>query len=243
MKIKRAIITTIVLFSIFAICPSHFTLALTTGFETEDMDEDSQESRLEFMQIKLLTSGDEQTKSIKCFDINEKGMIALGLYSSDDKAIYVYNPKGEFEYGYAFMDYGDFGVEWDHDNLLICSARGDVITAVDRDANCVDMKRITDSIGNNTYWNHEIFAAKRTYSADTYEIRNDLGFLNAFATSKSRLVKIDCKGKTTVLYDVSGNTQTRIIIVLCGVVIFLTIVIITIVKQVKKLSAKQNGSS
>ncbi len=243
MKIKRAFITASIMLLLVAFCFGRSAFAVTTGFETEDIDQESQQERLEYMQIQLLTSGDEQTKSIACFDINDQGMIALGLYSSDNKAIYVYNQKGGFEYGYAFKDNGNFGVEWDHDNLLICSVRGDAIIAVDRDANCVGMKSITDSIDNNTYWNHEIYAVRRTYSGDTYEIRNDLDFFNAFAASKSKLVKIDTEGKTTVIYDVSDYARTRIIIVLCTVVMFMTIVIFTIVMQFRKLRTKQNGSS
>ena len=85
--------------------------AVSTGFETESINEDLQKNILSNIELTVFYSEPDKS-SIKCFDVNDNGLIALGSSRSTDKRICVYDADGVFKYGYEFVAYGDFGVEW-----------------------------------------------------------------------------------------------------------------------------------
>ena len=95
--------------------------AMNTGFTTEELSEEQKSLLIEATNLSLLQT-EPQKRSIRCFDVNEEGMIAIGQDSSPEEnaEILVYNSHGEFLYGYVFYRGGsDFVVEWDHKNINI----------------------------------------------------------------------------------------------------------------------------
>ena len=112
MKIKGKILL-ISIFIFVLICNPIAVNAINTGFLTDEMPGKVQNQFIENIDLRLIKSEPEK-RSVVCFDVNEKQMIAAGQKSSDSKVICVYSNNGDFQYGYMFNCSGDFGVEWDN---------------------------------------------------------------------------------------------------------------------------------
>lgn len=69
-------------------------------------------------------------KAIKCFSVNEEGLIAIGCGNSENKTVCIYTNDGVFKYGYSFKCSGSFGIELDKSVLNIYLVRSDVAIAV-----------------------------------------------------------------------------------------------------------------
>ena len=103
--------------------------AVNTGFKTNQFTSD--EKNIFISNINLLTIDEEPVKkTITCFDVNSDQLIAIGQNTSDRKTICIYSNEGVFQYGYTFNCSGDFGVEWDEENLNIYFVRSSVIVSV-----------------------------------------------------------------------------------------------------------------
>lgn len=229
----RKIVAITLLFFVVALSGGLKISAMTTGFTTENMNSEDQKLFLSNIKITLLDS-DVKTKSIDCFDVSDEGLIALGFNDSSYKTICVYNPDGEFKYGYSFYSSGSFGVEWDDENLLIYFVRSDVAALFNSSATCLEIKTVSNSTENNTYWNHTVFAKKRIVGKNEYEIKNDLGILNVFTSSYSQLIKTDEDGIKTTLYNVNSSYGLRVLLILVGTILFTIIAIFVIIRQFKK---------
>lgn len=213
--------------------------AMSTGFETEDMRPKDQELFLSNIKMTLLDSC-ANTYPIACFDVSDEGLIALGFDDSSHKAIYVYNAEGKFEYGYSFESDGGFGVEWDDDNLIIYFVRSDVAALFNKNAACLEMKSISSTIENNTYWNTTVFGKKRFVGKIEYEINNDIGILNFFASSNSQLIKTDATGLKTTLYNVNGSYGLKLFLILVSTILFIVLVIFIIFRQFRIIRMPKN---
>ena len=154
MKNKRKTLL-ISIFIFMLVCNPIVTNAINTGFLTDELPEKVQNQFVENIELRLIET--EPTKSsVVCFDVNENQMIAVGQKSSDRKIICVYSSDGIFQYGYTFNCSGDFGVEWDKDNLNIYFVRSDVVISVSPGGEILDVLEVTNSIENNSYVNHFI---------------------------------------------------------------------------------------
>ncbi|MHB8961559.1 MAG: hypothetical protein ACYC5K_00180 [Saccharofermentanales bacterium] len=216
-------------------------MAMNTDFELETINDETRANIVGNLNI-ILVNTPVKNIPISCFDVNEYGDIALGFNDLSNKSICVYNSDGSFKYGYSFMTNGRFGVEWDEANLIIFFVRGDIAAQVDDNANVIDVKKISNSFQNNSYWNHKVFSTIRTENDTTYMLRNDLGLLNLFAMSTySKLIKTNGDGSELVLYDVSSDLAIKIITF--GIIILFTIIIavIVILKQFKSLQEQMNS--
>ena len=158
MKIKRKILL-ISIFIFVLICNPIAVNAINTGFLTDEMPGKVQNQFIENIDLRLIKSEPEKS-SVVCFDVNEKQMIAAGQKSSDSKVICVYSNNGDFQYGYMFNCSGDFGVEWDNDNLNIYFVRSDVVISVSQNGEISDVLEVTNSIENNSYVNHFFHATE-----------------------------------------------------------------------------------
>ena len=148
---KKIIFSVLILLFAFIIHNQYTVLAMNTGFETEDIDSDTQAHIFMKMEIELLES-DTEDFMISYFDVNENnGNIALCFEDSGRKKIGIYDSDGKFKYGYLFLESGSIGVEWDGNNIIIYSVRGDRAILIDKDAHLIDMKRIIINSQNNTY--------------------------------------------------------------------------------------------
>lgn len=210
------------------------SIALNIGFATESLPSENAKKVVKNVNISVLHEEPDK-QSIECFDVNENGLIAIGCESFDDKTVAVYSNDGVFQYGYKFETSGSFGVEWDNDILVIYFVRSDIAIAVDSGGNVDSVLKISNTIENNSYWNHSVFSKTRQVGNDNYIIKNDMGFFNWFASSYSQLVKIDSNGESHVLYDVNSAQMLKMIAMFVGVLVFVCFVVIVVIRQFAKL--------
>ena len=190
--------------------------AMNTGFQTESITNDNQETFTSYANFSLIL--EEPVKSgITCFDVNEKEILAVGQGSGEAKTVCIYSSDGIFMYGYTFQCTGNFAVEWDNDKLNIYFVRSDIIASLTEDGTIVDVKRVQDTIPNNSYRNDLLYTTRQVVGGNTYLIKNDMGILNVIATSYSQVVRIHSNGTTKIIYDINStqlaNTWTVLIVV------------------------------
>jgi hypothetical protein len=198
--------------------------AMYTGFKTNDLP--SEEKNMFISNINILSIDEEPVKTpITCFDVNSNQLIAIGQNTSDRKTICVYSNKGTFQYGYTFNCSGDFGLEWDEENLNIYFVRSGVIVSVTPKCEVLGVFEIQNTIENNSYVNHFIHATERTMNNTEYFIRNNMGPLNLFASSYSQIIVKDSTGTESIIYDVGSMQLTKIIVNVSFICVFILVAI------------------
>lgn len=203
MNFKKTMIMIVIILTILStgkVC----TFAMDTGFKTDNMELEEQQTFLKNVDLNLITE-QPPSYSVLCFDVNEDGLIALGSKSLDKKIVSIFSIDGDFLYGYTFNCSGSYGIEWDENNLIIYFVRSDVAAMFDENGNCLELKMIPITAENDSYWNYFVFSKKRIVGESKYRLKNDMGPLNFFASSYSQLIKTDSDGSTTVIYDVSDS--------------------------------------
>ena len=100
--------------------------AMHTEFKTNELSSEEKNVIISNINI-LLTDEVPEKNTITCFDVNTNQLIAIGQNTSDRKTICIYSNEGVFQYAYTFNCSGDFGVEWDEENLNIYFVRSRVI--------------------------------------------------------------------------------------------------------------------
>lgn len=214
------------------------SFAMNTGLSTEIIPDDEVQTILSRFDISMLTIEHEK-RPIECFDVNEKGMIAVGYSSSfisNEKNICVYSNDGTFLYGYQFDDSGSFAVEWDEDRLIIYFVRSGLAVAVNKTGEIEAIEKIQNTIDNNSYWNHTIRSKKRVVGDTTYRLKNNMGALNLVASSYSQVVVEKADGVKTVIYDA---TTYHLITLIILIIVALTITCIAIIGVIREW-IKQN---
>lgn len=195
--------------------------AMNTGFKTTSFSTEEKINFLSNVNISFIKN-EPPKESVACFDVNSEGLVAIGQETQGKKIICVYSKYGDFEYGYTFNCFGDFGVEWDNDNLNIYFVRSSAIISVSPNGVVVGAFETQNTHENNLYVNHFIHATKRTVGDEEYSIENGMGILNFFANSYSKVVVRDSVGSENVIYEMDShpiNTVLPFILTIC--IIFL----------------------
>lgn len=157
---------------------------------TEEMSDHERENFLNRRDITILNSK-KFIKSIGCFDVNERGMVAIGLESLGTRAeVAVYDCDGNYKYGYSFDTHGSFYVEWENDNLWIYFVRSDSGVLLDSKANCIKCVNIYDVYSGMSHW-EELSYGKRRTGDDVYQF------------TRGKIIKSDKEGHKKVIYDAS----------------------------------------
>ena len=143
----------------------------------------------------------------------------------------MYDSEGVFQYGYEFECDGNFGLEWDDNNIIIYFVRSNVAALFDASGTNLELKIIQNTTNNNDYWNHFVEATKRTMNEEQYIMRNNMGLLNLFASSYSQLIRIDTDGNVISIYDVGHEYNIKFIIGLIAVILFLLFVTVKVFLQ------------
>lgn len=235
MKKNRLIILSLLLG--FILCGKQDIFGMETGFSTETLSADETDTFLNNVSISMFFLEPRQ-EAIMCFDVNESGMIAIGTASSENKRIGIYSVDGDFKYGYKFNTSGSFGLEWDKDKINIYFVRSDVAVSVKPSGEIESVLKISNTMDNNTYWNHFVMATKRIVGDTEYVLRNDMGFLNLFASSYSQLIEIDANGKTKLIYDVNSFKLAQSIVIFVGVIVIISIAVFVLIHQFKEIQRK-----
>lgn len=187
-------------------------ITVDAGFSTETISEETQMN----IDVCLLTTEPDK-KSIKCFDVNSQGFVALGTADGDMKNICVYNSDGDFEYGYSFCIYGDFGVEWSENSIMLYIVRGGILLEIDESGTIIRTAKIQNTKDNNSYWNNSVYSKSRTINETKYELKNDMGLLNNVASSYSQLVMTKPTGEECIVYDVNTFQLATTLWIILGV--------------------------
>ena len=201
--------------------------AVNTGFQTNHLT--SEEKNTFISNINILPIHKEPTKStIQCFDVNNNHLIAIGQNASERKTICVYSNEGIFQYGYAFSCNGDFGIEWDEENLNIYFVRSDVIVSVAPNGEILDILAVQNTIDNNSYVNHFIHSTQRVIDDTEYVIENNPRIFDWVTASYSQVIVKDDTGTETTIYDASSVQIFNIIVtffIVCGFIVATIVVL------------------
>lgn len=223
--------------SVFLWNGSENASAMNTGFSTENINFNVQQTFLSNINLHLIT--DEPKKSaITCFDVNDNELIAVGSEKSTKKTVSVYASDGTFKYGYTFNCSGEFGVEWDDNNIIIYFVRSDIAALFDETGTNLELKKIQDTTDNNSYWNHSVYSTQRSVNEKQYNMKNNMGLFNIFAPSYSQLIKTETDGNIVTIYDASSTHTAKFAIVLIAIIVLVALAISTIVFQALKLRKK-----
>ena len=88
------------------------------------------------------------------------------------------------------------------------------------------------------HYDYVLHSTKRTVGGTEYIIKNDIGFLDWFASSYSQLIIKDLNGER-IVYDVNSLQFFKIASVFILTIAFAIIVIIGVIKEDKKMQNKE----
>ncbi len=230
MKAKRGYLFLLSIFIFVLLTNVVEVNAVNTGFKTNKLPND--EKNIFISNINLLQIDKEPVKkAITCIDVNSNHLIAIGQNALDRKTICIYSNEGIFQYGYTFNCSGDFGVEWDKENLNIYFVRSSVIVSVTPKGEVLDVSEVQNTIENNSYINKFIHSTKRRIGDTEYFIRNNLGIFNLLAPTYSQIIVKDSNGTESIIYDAGSMQLSNIIVTITIICIFVFAAIAIISRQ------------
>ena len=188
-------------------------------------------------------SKEPDKRAIKCFDVHLNGDIAIGSSKSTEKAVCVYSSQGLFKYGYRFNCSGDFGVEFDGENLTVWFLRSSIAITVTPTRKIIAVREFENNTAYSAYWRDDLRSKTRKVDEKIYSVSNDMGFLNIFAASYSQLTLIDENGEIHILYDVNEDQFAVALLrfaLIAILVIFWLIFISYALKQFRKIRKKDH---
>lgn len=235
MKIIRISVSLLIMLWLIPLMQLIEINAINTGFSVEELDETARNTFISNVDLSIIKE-EPQKKPIKCFDVNKKGLIAIGQKGQQSKIICIYSSDGEFLYGYTFNSSGDFGVEWDEETLNVYFVRSDVIISLDSNGNILDIKKVQNTINNNAYTNDLLYSTDRSVGETTYLIKNDMGILNLFAPSYSQIIVKNSTGAENIIYNVNSMQLYSMIVTMVIIFVFVAIAVIAITRQFIKKS-------
>lgn len=183
--------------------------------EMEELSQEKQESIKSNIQLVLLDQ--EPIKGeIQCFDVNESGLVAILTTFFERKNVAIYDSKGEFQYGYQFINFGTCYIEWENDNLIIYSVRGDDAMTVNSEGDILNIQKV---VSYNYYDTEELQKTVRTVNGCTYTLRNNEGFFFDAFQPYAQLVITDEAGNLDVIYDALPIFTLFPFLVICFLII------------------------
>ena len=206
------------------------------GFDIYDVDPERKAETIDFLSIHRY---EEKTHSrvYNTFDVKYDGSFILGFDNWFGKRLEVYDPNGNFQYGFSYRGHGGQVVAWDDDNACIMFYRGDVIVVIDALGNCVEVSNIDNVMSKDyRYRVKELNSSWRIVNKELYHKENKVGMF--LTQGYSLLQKTDLDGNITTLY--SADTSSKILY--SGSVIFyvlyFVVFVVTFVKGMLKYYKK-----
>lgn len=217
--------------------------AMNTGYTTETLSKDKQKEIAALLDVRLLTDEPEK-RAIECFDVNEKGLVAMGfakISQSGRRTIAVYSDKGDFQYGYQFKTNGAFYLEWAGDNVIIHIVRGDWVVSVNPVGNVEEIQIVPQTLENSRFRRNVIQAKEKQINDEIYYLKNDMGILNFVASDYSQLWHVTSEDNEILIYDVNDAHFLRKIVWLIGICLFVGMIFLGVRKEFVNLRTKKSG--
>lgn len=148
------------------------TYAMNTGFTTREAPLEKAENFRKAVDLKVVNEIDQNSEII-CFDINEDGLVAIGLDGNfDRKEVGIYSSEGVFLYGYSFNSSGTYGLEWDKENIVLSFRRGDIAGVFNKAGECLEVRYIIYNEENTSYWEEIYNKDEIKYGEDRFILEN-----------------------------------------------------------------------
>ena len=208
-------------------------------FTTTDASEESLSGVIEKTNVSLLNE-EPKKREIRCFDVNEDGLIAIGTRSSFPcgYCIAVYTSNGEFLYGYSLFSYAEFELYWSGDDLVICLVRESCTITVDSNGKVLGIKEISETSDNRDIWN-ELRDPVRSVNGYTYRLQKDMGPLGFFVNEYGRLVITTPDDEEHIFYDVNTEHTLKVVAIVLVGGAFVCLVIGGLAYRIVKFDKKQ----
>lgn len=168
-------------------------------------------------------------QSIVCFAVSENGKVAIGTGSSKNANIYLLDTSGELVCRYKFKCTGDFGVAFLKGDLAIYLCRSDVVIVYDELGKAKAVYKLPVNIINEVV-DELLHKTQVEQGCTRYVLEREIG-INML--EYSRLVRYSENGEKSILYDVTSQHNARTIFGYCGLGLFLTAWIVTMIRQAK----------
>ena len=142
---------------------------------------------------------------IESFSISKNGLIALGVNSSNDTLIYVYNTEGSFLYGYQFIS-SVFEVFFDDENVAIYWGKENFAATFDPEGNCLKFNR-TDGFKETNTPKYDGYARPTSGKIGfiEYSVEHAIGLNPQY----DKFIIKDTLGNSLEIYNVEKEHNTR----------------------------------
>ena len=234
MKFKK--VCAIILMFLLCVCFPY--CALANGLSQLQTSKIPDDELTHYKEVYSISRLDEelQNETIKYFDVNNNGDIAIGLQTNDKGYIYIYDSDFNYICTYCLTSAGSYRIEWDkNSNLNIYYVRDYIVATYNAAGEIVNIEQFDDTMENSAYL-RSLDNTVRKIDSDIYKVQNDMGILNFIIgrASYSQLIKTDDAGNTTVLYDVNKEQTIKTLIILFVAIAFVVSSIIIIIKSAKR---------
>ena len=211
------------------------SFSVNTDFQGQKVSNEETQSIIESLDVKFTETFPVIEKGFNCFDVNEDGYIALNFSNIRERNyIVVYNSSCEFKYCLSYNSVGSYGIQWDGNNIMIYSIRGEFAVIVDNSGNCMEIMKIPSNSVNHDYLTGEIFANRKKVSGIVYKA--EALIINSSMVKNGeyvRLVKIFPNGKEIVVFENTFGIKFFYTAVVSVIVIFAILVLKLLLKKHK----------
>lgn len=214
---KKSIRLVLLILSVVFLCSAY--MDFDSDFLVEEKDPIKTEKFLDSTAITPLRKF-PSAHHISCFDVNEDGNIAIVFKGMSTVA--VLDNDGEFLYGFEIKTNGSLYVEWGTDCLNVIFVRGGTIVSLDEKGNILNIGVVgtgNDLISVST-------DTTRTVGNEVYRLSNrDMEFIGFWSGGYSKIERYDkLNDETTIIYDVSDSTISKMTFIVLGVLVFMNLV-------------------
>lgn len=206
-------------------------LLLTTASacceETEKMM-DKQKWDTFLRQVQMSSwQGDDVSRNITCFDVNEHEQIAIGMEDTHNRCyISVYDNTGQWLYGYSFVSHGTYYLEWvNAENINIYWIRSSIKGTFDAQANCIMLTEYKlDSSMNKKFL--YLASSEKQVKNSKYYLDTNLGLLSPLALGYARVLSLTPDGAERIIVDMTGSNIRGVIYIVCLIILIITAIIV-----------------
>ena len=226
MKKTNIILTILSLIFLLSLFGNSLVFA-DNSMETVEMSETKKKTLLYNMNIKRIEKAPPKT-TISYFDVNSKGMFAVGYERVAYRGIAVFDKDGNFLFGYKFNSSGSFCFELNDNNLVIYVTRSDAAIDLSFDGEIIGVAELKDTKENREYKNNHILARKKSENDVTYIMKSGGSILHY-----GKITATSPDGEEKTIYSSGAIAYIETGLIITGLVVFITLLTISMVRLKK----------